>query len=337
MANIQDVARAAGVSTASVTRYLAGQRIRSEEAVRRAIDELGYRPSQVARSLKSGRHHSIGVIVPDIANPFFAGLVKGIEREVRPHGLQVILGNSDEDAEHEEALVRELSQRTDGLIMAPLSENDQIPNLLGEHGIPLVFVDRETSTGPDVDRVLVDNAAGIRQAVDHLVDLGHTRIATISGRLDSTPGRMRHEAFLAALAEHGIAAEDGLVRYGDFREESGREQMTALWRHAAPPTAVVIANNLMTAGALVALGDLGVRVPDELSVVGFDDLPLATLLDPPLTVVSRPDVEEGAAAARLLVERLTSTEPMPTAHLTLPVELVVRGSTSTPPRSVATP
>ncbi len=330
MANIQDVARAAGVSTASVTRYLAGQRTRSAEAVQRAIDELGYRPSLVARSLRSGRHHSIGVIVPDISNPFFAALVKGIEREVRPHGLQVILGNSDEDVDHEESLVRELSQRTDGLIMAPLSENDQIPRLIEDAGIPLVFVDRETSSGPDVDRVLVDNAAGVQQAVDHLVGLGHTRIATISGRVDSTPGRMRHEAFLAALAGHGIDVDDALVRRGDFREASGHEHMTALWALADRPTAVVVANNLMTAGALVALGELGVDVPRELSVVGFDDLPLATLLDPPLTVVSRPDVEEGAAAARLLVARLTTEEPAPTAHLTLPVELVVRASTAAP-------
>lgn len=332
MANIQDVAKAAGVSTASVTRYLAGQRIRSEEAVRRAIEELGYRPSLVARSLKSGRHQSIGVIVPDISNPFFAALVKGIEREVRPHGLQVILGNSDEDAEREEALVRELAQRTDGLIMAPLSENDEIPDLLAQAGHPLVFVDRETSSGPDVDRVLVDNTAGIRQAVDHLVGLGHTRIATISGRVDSTPGRMRHEAFLAAMAGHGIDVDPTLVRRGDFREESGRLHMADLWRLPQRPTAVVVANNLMTAGALVALGALGVRVPDELSVVGFDDLPLATLLDPPLTVVSRPDVEEGAAAARLLVERLHAAEHVPTAHVTLPVELLVRGSTGPVPK-----
>lgn len=330
MVNISDVARAAGVSTASVTRHLAGQRIRSADEVSRAIEQLGYRPSAVARSLRSGRHHSIGVIVPDISNPFFAALVKGIEREVRPHGLQVILGNSDEDAAREESLVRELSQRTDGLIMAPLSENDEIPNLLSEAGLPLVFVDRETASGPDVDRVLVDNAAGVHAAVDHLVGLGHTRIATISGRLDSTPGRHRHEAFLAATAGHGLSLDDDLVRLGDFREESGRVEMAALWDLPRRPTAVVVANNLMTAGALLALGELGVDVPRDLSLVGFDDLPLAALLDPPLTVVSRPDVEEGAAAARLLVERLTATDAPPTAHQVLPVELVVRGSTSAP-------
>lgn len=330
MVNIQDVAKAAGVSTASVTRYLAGQRIRSEEAVRGAIETLGYRPSQVARSLKSGRHHSIGVIVPDVSNPFFAALVKGIEREVRPHGLQVILGNSDEDAEREASLVRELAQRTDGIIMAPLSETDRIPHELMDAGTPLVFVDREISTGPDVDRVLVENADGVRQAVDHLVGLGHTRIGTISGRLDSTPGRVRHEAFTASLEAHGLSPLDELVRLGDFREASGREQMTALWNLPEPPTAVFVANNLMTTGALVALRELGVRVPQQISIVGFDDLPLAPLLDPPLTVVARDDVGQGVAAARLLVARLSSAEPTPTSRLALPVELVVRGSTAAP-------
>jgi LacI family transcriptional regulator len=332
MTNIQDVAKAAGVSTASVTRYLAGQTIRRADAVKQAIDELGYRPSHVARSLKTGRHDSIGVIVPDISNPFFAALVKGVEREMRPHGMQVILGNSDEDAGREEALVRELSQRTDGIIMAPLTENDEIPLALMKTGIALVFVDRDIASGPDVDRVLVDNASGVRQAVDHLVGLGHTRIAAISGPLDSTPGRMRHEALLSSFAHHGIAADDSLLRIGDFREASGRAAIQEIWAAPERPTAVFVANNLMTTGALTALMEMGVRVPSDLSVVGFDDLPLAALLDPPLTVISRPDVDQGAAAARLLVERLgeagrPSSAPHPTQSLVLPVELVVRGST----------
>lgn len=336
MTNIQDVAKAAGVSTASVTRYLAGQTIRRADAVKQAIDELGYRPSHVARSLKTGRHDSIGVIVPDISNPFFAALVKGIEREMRPHGMQVILGNSDEDAEREEALVRELSQRTDGIIMAPLTESDEIPLALMKTGIALVFVDRDIASGPDVDRVLVDNASGVRQAIDHLVGLGHRRIAAISGPLDSTPGRMRHEALLDRLEHHGIAVDDSLLRIGDFREASGRAAIQDIWAAPQRPTAVFVANNLMTTGALTALMEMGVRVPSDLSVVGFDDLPLAALLDPPLTVVSRPDVDQGAAAARLLVERLGEQgQPSPAAHptqsLVLPVELVVRGSTAAAP------
>ncbi|MCW2818732.1 MAG: hypothetical protein JWR42_1519, partial [Marmoricola sp.] len=221
MVNIQEVARVAGVSTASVSRYLAGQRIRRATEVQAAIDALDYHPSQVARSLKSGRHDSVGVIVPDITNPYFAALVKGIERELRSQGLQVILGNSDEDADRERALVEALSQRTDGIIMAPFAEDDEAPAKLARAGIPLVLVDRETTTGPELDRVLVDNHAGVEQAVDHLVELGHTRIGAISGPLVSSPGRSRHEAFLASLERHGLTVDDTVLRVSDFRESGG--------------------------------------------------------------------------------------------------------------------
>jgi LacI family transcriptional regulator len=333
--NIQDVARAAGVSTASVSRFLAGQNIRSADAVREAIAALGYHPSQVARSLKSGRHHSIGVIVPDITNPFFAALVKGIESAVRPHGLQVILGNTDEDPQREEALVSDLTLRTDGLIMAPLFELDTVPLALAASGIPVVFVDREITSGPDLDRVLVDNAAGVRQAVDHLVGLGHRRIAMISGPLSSTPGRARHEAFLAAVTGHGISLDECVLVISDFRESGGFRAVQDIWAAPDRPTAVLVANNLMTMGALKALRELGVSIPGEVSVVGFDDLPLAALLDPPLTVVARPDAEQGALAGRLLVDRLAATEPLAAQRMVMPVELLVRSSTAPPARTPA--
>lgn len=328
MTNIHDVAKAAGVSTASVSRFLSGQTIRKADAVRRAIDELGFQPSQVARSLKSGRHHSIGVIVPDITNPFFAALVKGIETELRPHDLQVILGNSDEDPEREETLVADLTQRTDGLIMAPLSENDRVALALMKSGIPVVLVDRDLASGPQFDGVMIDNTSGVQQAIDHLVALGHTRIAAISGPLRSTPGRERHEALLATLAHHGLQADESIIAISDFREAGGYAAMRGIWSVPDRPTAILVSNNLMTMGALKALSDLGVRVPDELSVVGFDDLPLAALLDPPLTVITRPDIAQGSAAGRLLIERLGSTGAPSARRIVMPVALVVRRSTA---------
>ena len=273
------------------------------------------------------------MIVPDITNPFFAGLVKGIERELRSHGLQVILGNSDEDAEREEALVANLAQCTDGIIMAPFSESDEAPMALVRAGVsPLhVFVDREIASGDDLDRVLVDNASGVEQAVDHLVSLGHTRIAAISGPLVSSPGRARHEAFVASLATHGLAVDDSIVRVSDFREAGSYRAMEEIWAAEVPPTAIFVANNLMTMGALTALRDLGARLPDDLSLVSFDDVPLGALLDPPLTAVSRPDAEQGAAAGRLLIARLGPEVNQPAHRITMPVELVVRGSTGSAP------
>ena len=331
MTNIQEVARAAGVSTATVSRYVAGQTIRNGEAVRRAIDELGYSPSVVARSLKSGQHLCIGVVVPDITNPFFAAIVKGIEREARANGLQVILGNSDEDPGQEEALLADLALRTDGIIMAPLSEHEHLPVRVNAAGIPVVFVDRDIDSGLDVDRVMVDNTSGVHQAVEHLVGLDHTRIAVISGPLRSTPGRDRHEAFLDAMAGHGLTVDDELVEVRDFRESGGYDAMSRLWRADPRPTAIFIANNLMTMGALKALRDLGVAIPSALSVVGFDDLPLAALLDPPLTVVDRPEFDQGAEAGRLLIERLKGDRESAPHRVVLPVQLIVRNSTAPPP------
>jgi LacI family transcriptional regulator len=335
MTNIQEVARAAGVSTATVSRFLSGQPVRSGEAIQRAVQTLGYSPSVVARSLKSGRHGSIGVIVPDITNPFFSALVKGINQEARAAGYQVILGNSDEDAPQEEALLAALTPRTDGIIIAPLVEGDLSLVGLEESLTPVVLVDRDITFATRFDRVLVDNLSGARQAVEHLAALGHRAIAHIGGPLGSTPGRARHEGFVASMEEMGLPVRQDLIRTSDFREEGGRESMIHLWNQPNRPTAVFVANNLMTIGALNALHDLGVRVPDDISIVGFDDLALAGLLNPPLTVIRRPDIEQGAASARLLLARLEqdldSAESLARSHrITLPVQLVVRGSTAAP-------
>jgi LacI family transcriptional regulator len=299
------------------------------------VRALGYSPSVVARSLKSGRHGALGVIVPDITNPFFSALVKGINQEVRTSGYQVILGNSDEDAQQEEALLAALTQRTDGLIIAPLVEGDLSLVGLEDSTMPVVLVDRDITFATRFDRVLVDNLSGARQAVEHLAALGHRNIAHIGGPIGSTPGRARHEGFLAAMAEQGIPVQEGLIRISDFREEGGRESMADLWSQANRPTAVFVANNLMTIGALKFLHESGVRVPQDISIVGFDDVSLAGLLNPPLTVIRRPDIEQGARAARLILARLEQengpamAEPA-SERITLPVHLVVRGSTAAP-------
>jgi LacI family transcriptional regulator len=330
MANIQDVANAAGVSTASVSRYLAGQPVRAAGSIRKAIADLDYSPSALARSLKSGRHGSIGVVVPDIMNPFFANLVRGIEAEARTLGYQVILANSDESAQQEESQVQALIQRTDGLIIAPIMEEDLSVLSLSHTGIPVVLVDRDVTTA-SYDRVLVDNLSGIKQAIDHLVSLGHTDIAFISGPLSSTPGRARHSGYLSSMAEHGLRHRPEYVVLSDFREDGGYDSMRELWALSRRPTAVVIANNLMTIGALKALNELSIQIPAAISIIGFDDLSFANLLNPPLTVISRDAKDQGAQAAGLLFERIAGTRTAPGQATTLPVNLIIRRSTSTPP------
>jgi len=329
MANIQDVADAAGVSTASVSRYLAGQKVRTAEAIRAAIKTLEYTPSTIARSLKTGHHNAIGVVVPDITNPFFAGLVRGIEDQARANGYDVILGNSDESSAQEEALVQALIQRVDGLIVAPIIEEDQSILALSKTSVPVVLVDRSV-TSTNYDSVLVDNIGGITMAVDHLVALGHTQIAFISGPLTSTPGKARHTGCQLATAAHNLEFRPEFVIEGDFREQSGHSAMVQLFTLAQRPTAVIVANNLMTIGGLKALRELDVAVPSAMSIIGFDDLSFAELLQPPLTVIARGDNDQGSRAATLLFGRIQGTRTKAGDITTLPVELIVRGSTAAP-------
>lgn len=335
MANIQDVARRAGVSVSTVSRYLRGQRVHSEAAIAAAIKEFGYWPRAAARSLRSGVQYAIAVVVPDITNPFFAALVKGIESVFRPGPYSVLLADTDESSELEDALLADLVRRVDGVILAPATEQDETPVHVSEAGLPVVFVDRELE-GARFDSVLVDNEEGGRLAARHLLALGHRRIAVISGPLNTTPGRGRFEGFTAELAAHGVELEPELTVIADFREKGGHDAMLRLLASTERPSAVFSANNVMTVGALRALHAMRVQVPAELSLVGFDDLELAALLRPPLTVVRRPTVQQGILAAQLLATRLVDRSTTEPQRVVLPVELVERGSTAPPPAGRAT-
>ncbi|MGH3358032.1 MAG: LacI family DNA-binding transcriptional regulator [Nocardioidaceae bacterium] len=329
MPTIRDVAQRAGVSTATVTRHLRGEPVRTAEAIQQAVDELGYVPNAIARSLKSGRHGTVGVVVPDITNPYFAAVVKGMERVARSAGVRMLLANSDESTDTEADVLDDLVDRVDGLIIAPATENDESPPRLRRQGIPLVFLDREIGGDEPVDAVLVDNVGGARAAADHLVGLGHRRIAMINGPVDTTPGRGRREGFLAALEAAGVDLDPDHDLNGDFREPSGRRLTLQLLSLSRPPTALFVANNAMTVGALKALQEMRVDVPRAISVIGFDDIVLGSLLNPPLTCISRPDVQQGALAMRLLLGRLDDADSKP-SRVVLDTELTVRGSTAPP-------
>ncbi|MBA2417826.1 MAG: LacI family DNA-binding transcriptional regulator [Nocardioidaceae bacterium] len=329
MANIQQVAQLAGVSTATVSRFLAGGRVRSAEAVAGALRQLDYRPSATARGLRTGRHMAVGVVVPDIANPFFAAVTWGIENVIAPAGLQVAIANSGESVSHEAELVGELRRRVDGVILSPATETDTVPKHLAASGIPVVFVDRKLRDSSDFDAVEVDNAAGAAAAANHLVDLGHRSIAMISGPLSCTPGRERHEGFLAALAERQVEVDAAHVEIADFKESGGNTAMRRLLDTDDRPSAVFVANNLMSIGALKAIRETGLGIPQEISIIGFDDLDLGPLLDPPFTVIDRPTIAQGEAAGRLMLERLSDPR-RPRQSLVMPVELVRRASTAAP-------
>lgn len=330
MTTIHDVARNAGVSAASVSRYLAGSRVLASDAISLAIDELGYSPNLSARSLRSGRHKSIGLVIPDVMNPFFAALVKGIEQETRGAAYQVLLGNSDEDPGQEETVVEMLLQRVDGMIVIPIAVGSSVADALSAASVPVLLVDRQFPNRQDFDSVLVDNESGARQAIDHLARLGHQRIACISGPLGSTPGRGRYDGFIAGLHSLELEVDDHLVVFSDFSERGGYDAMRQLWKNPHRPTAVFAANNLMMQGALTALNDLDVTIPDDISIIGFDDLSYAPLLNPPPTVIEHPEVEQGAAAARVLLRRLSGELTTQPQNITLPVHIVERRSTAPP-------
>jgi DNA-binding LacI/PurR family transcriptional regulator len=327
---IHDVAERAGVSVATVSRFLAGQSVRSADAVRQAVADLDYRPNASAQSLKTGRQGTIGVVVPDITNPFFAGVVRGLERAMPGTAFRMLLANSDESAERESEILADLAGRVDGFILAPANEQDRAPLRLQQAGVPVVLLDRDVIGGETCDVVLVDNVGGAAAAARHLLGLGHTAIATIHGPADTTPGRERRAGFDQELRAAGITTPPAWDLVGDFHEESGRRLATQLLSSAERPTALFTANNLMTVGALKALRDLDVAVPRSLSVIGFDDLTLGSLLQPPLTCVTRADEEQGEQVMRLLVARLGGDREAPRQRIVLPTRLEVRGSTARP-------
>lgn len=333
-ATITDVARLAGVSSATVSRYFNGARVEKRQAIENAIDELNYRPSLAARSLKTGRLGVIAVIVPDITNDFFATLVQGAE-SVANEDRTVLLVNTGDSREREEKALGQLFGRVDGVILAPLTEDEDIPSRFRKLGLPLVFVDRVTRSAEGVSSVLADNAGGAKLAINHLVDHGHTRIAMIGGPLGTTPGRYRAEGFSEALSLRGITVPEEFFIESDFSETGGYESMDQLIRLTSPPTAVFTANNLLTLGALRLMRDRGVAVPEQMSIIGFDDIRTAELLCPPLTTIARNAFEQGAQAMELMTQLLEKTSSSVVEHSMVGVELIERSSCAKPRTSEA--
>ena len=305
--------------------------MRRAEAIDQAVQALAYRPSIAARSLQSGVTRTIGVVVPDIVNPYLAAVVKGAELVSRGAAYTLVLCNTDEDPDREVRVLESLEGRIDGLLLAPVTEQSETTEGLRRLGIPIVLIDRRVGSPMGFDCVLIDNHGGARRAIDYLVGLGHRRIGLISGPLESTPGRERHEGAMSGLKEAGIEQPADLIQIGDFRTQGGYQAALRLLALSHPPTAIFAANNMMTIGALRAFHDMRVRVPGELSFVGFDDLLLGELLEPGLTCVDRPMEEQGALAMRLLLGCLDGRVASAPRQIIMETTLKVRGSCG-PPR-----
>lgn len=327
MTTIYDVARHAGVSAATVSRVVNGRPNVDPvlaERVRRALTELEYRPNAVARNLRKSRTTLWAVIISDVGNPFFTAMVRGVEDVAQKAGFSVVLCNSDEDpAKEGKYVTAALDDQMAGVIISPSGRATHV-NRLVDARVPVVVIDRQLR-GIAVDTVLVDNEHGAELATAHLIDSGYERIACITGprRLSTAAQRLR--GYQRALRGHRRAVREELVRYADFREGGGYAAMEALLRQDSPPDAVFAANNLMTVGAVECLVDQGVRIPEEVGVVGFDNIPWAHLVRPSLTTVGQPTYELGRTAALLLAERIA--EPSrPASSVTLHTQLHVRES-----------
>jgi DNA-binding LacI/PurR family transcriptional regulator len=327
---IRDVAAHVGVSPAPVSRVLNNYPfLRPEVRVKvlAGIAELGYERNRVAQRLRASRSLVLGMIVTDVTNPFLNTIMAIIESVFSEHGYTVLMSNTGSDPQKELNYLSMMeSEGVAGLAIAPTSENVNRVAELAESGMPIVVIDRRTSHAP-LDCVLSDNVGGAQCAVEHLIALGHRQIGHIGGPLYVTSGRERLQGYQQAMEQAGLAVESGWIRIGDHKYEGGYQNTVALLADHPELTALFIENNMMSLGALTALHDQRIGIPYPLSIVGFDDLPWYSVLNPPLTVIAQATGEIGSRAASLLLERI-ERPAIPARTDVLPTTLIVRGSSA---------
>ena len=331
-ATIRDVARKAKVSTATVSRVLAGGTVVSEPLaarVRAVAKQLRYQPNRVARSLRSQKSHIVGVLIPNIQNPFFTGVIRGIEDLLQATDYTLLLGNSDDNPARERNYLELLkAEGVAGLIVVPGQDAAKTYDEILSLEIPLVAIDRFVADLP-CDSVTVANAEGAAAAIRHLLALGHKRIAIATGPESISTARDRLTGYMRALQAARIPFDPVLVHHGMFRQEGGYEAALQLISLPSPPTAIFTASGSIALGVLRALHDRTVQIPRQMAMVSFDDMPWAAALSPPLTAVAQPMYELGAIAARLLLARVRDGD-LPLQRVQLQTQLVVRASCGAP-------
>lgn len=326
-----DVARVARVSAATVS-YVVNNGPRpvapeTRKRVLQAIERLGYKPNAIARNLRLRRSATIGLIVPDTHNPYFAEVARGVEQMASENDLTVILCHSDYKLERELHYVDVLrTERAAGVIWFPATNSPEPALQLDSYGMPLVVLDRTVSE-VQAPAVIADNFLGGYLATKHLIELGHRLLSCITRPEDLHHSSERLRGFRAALVEHNIELDDSLITRGGFHLEDGRAAVERIMQHSSTPTAIFAYNDIMAIGALRAAYELRLKVPNDLSIVGFDDIPQAAFTCPALTTVSQPKNEMGRQGVALLVDMLHGKEIDRGEISPLPVKLIVREST----------
>lgn len=335
---VLDIAASAGVAPMTVSRVIndsgyVGKEMR--ERVQRTIDKLGYRPNALARSLKSRRTHSVGILLSDIANPFSAELVSNIQWVLLEKGYTAFVSITESAQGEQAALDAFFDHRLEGIVVATVETvtgNEALARI-AKQGMPIVGVGRAISL-PEVDRVTTDSWRGAYQAVEHLISLGHTRIGFIGASVLNAGRFRRFQGFADCLAEHGLPLPKELIvgpeaefGPGYSTQSDGYEGMKRLLALSSPPTAVFARNDFTAIGAICAAHDSGLTIPDDIALVGFDNVPLAAYAAPPLTTVAQPTAEQGKKAASMLLERIEGLTSREGREACFNCELIVREST----------
>jgi len=325
---IKEVAKLAGVSTTTVSYVINKSRFVSEQTrakVLKAIEELDYRPNIVARSLRERKTGTVGLIICDLRNPFFSEVLQGIETYLGKKKYSLIVTNTDYDNDKErESIDMFYSKQVDGVIIVPGENTNKHVKFLTERNIPVVLLDKKIQN-LNVDVVLVNNIEGSKQLTEHLMSLGHKRIGIIAGPLNSTTGKERLEGYLKALKAHSIPEDNDLIKIGDFKKQSGYLLTLELISLAVPPTVIFACNNLLGLGVMQALKEKKIRIPEEIGLAIFDDLPWFGYVSPSLTGVAQPSFQLGETAGKLLFEQMRKRRKRP-KEVVLDVQLKIRQS-----------
>lgn len=330
MITIYDIAKKANVSAMTVSRVINNTGKISEatrKRVKQVMEELRYVPNSTARSLVLQKTMMLSLLITDITNPFYTTLARGAEDTAKKYGYKMLFGNSDEDYAKESDYVDTIvSTRVDGVLFAPAGDGSlEHLQRLQRHRIPFVALDREVP-GIESDLVQGDSKEGARKLVEHLLQLGHRRIALVNGSPDVSTARLRQQGYIEALKLADVPLDEDLVVHVTYRDFHDDEELDRLLKLSSPPTAIFAANNFLAVGVIQALRHRGLRVPDDLSVVCFDDLGIASALDPFLTVAAQPAYQFGALGVQLLIERIEAAAELERRTIMLPSELIVRSS-----------
>jgi DNA-binding LacI/PurR family transcriptional regulator len=328
--NIREVAKKASVSIATVSRVVNGTarvHARTEQRVRAAIERTGYYPNTHARTLGTGKSHIYGLIISDLENPFFPELVKCFERVAVEHGQEVLIANTDYHPERMHVCVRRMLERkVDGVAIMTSEMDPELIQMLSRRGIPIVFLDTGL-VGRRVSNICIDYRGGIDLAIDHLTSLHHRRIAFVSGPVNLASARIRRDAFLTALRRKKLKSSSDLIREGNHRFDGGQAAMIEMLKLRVLPTAVLASNDLTAIGIMGAIQAAGLRVPEDISVVGFDDIALSSFMQPPLTTIRLPRAEIAEWAFTSLYAASHRGEKQGITHM-VSTELVIRQSTA---------